>query len=63
MKTELHICYKCVGGLGPAPACSLVSDFTYFYFMYVGILPACMSVHHVHAVPAEARRGSWITWS
>ena len=24
MKTKLHICYKCIGGLGPAPACSLV---------------------------------------
>jgi hypothetical protein len=24
MKTKLHICYKCVGDLGPAPACSLV---------------------------------------
>jgi hypothetical protein len=24
MKTKLHICYKCVGGLGPATACSLV---------------------------------------
>jgi hypothetical protein len=26
MKTKLHFCYKCVGGLGPAPAYSLVSD-------------------------------------
>ena len=24
MKAKLHICYKCVGCLGPAPACSLV---------------------------------------
>ena len=26
MKTKLHICYKCVGGLGPPPACSLVGS-------------------------------------
>jgi hypothetical protein len=24
MKTKLHFCYKCLGVLGPAPACSLV---------------------------------------
>ena len=24
MKTKLHICYRCVGGPGPASACSLV---------------------------------------
>lgn len=24
MKTKLHVCYTCVGGLDPAPACSLV---------------------------------------
>jgi hypothetical protein len=24
MKTKLHICHKCVRGLGPACACSLV---------------------------------------
>jgi hypothetical protein len=23
MKTKVHICYKCIGGLGPAPACYL----------------------------------------
>jgi hypothetical protein len=26
MKTKLNICYKCIGGLGPAPRCSLVGD-------------------------------------
>lgn len=24
MNTKPHICYRCVGGLGPASACSLV---------------------------------------
>jgi hypothetical protein len=24
MKTKLHVCYTCVGGLDPALACSLV---------------------------------------
>jgi hypothetical protein len=31
--------------------------------MCKGILPLCMSVHHVHAVPAEARRGHQIPWN
>lgn len=30
------------------------------YFMWVGVLPACMSVHHIHAVPVEARTGHLI---
>lgn len=25
--------------------------------MYLGILPTCMPVHHMHAVPTQARRG------
>ena len=25
MKTNLHTCYKCLGGLGPASPCSLVT--------------------------------------
>lgn len=25
--------------------------------MYMGILPECISVHHMHEVPSEARRG------
>jgi hypothetical protein len=24
---------------------------------------ACLSAHHVHAVPMEARRGCWISWN
>lgn len=28
--------------------------------MCVGILPACMSVHYMYAVPSEARRGHQI---
>ena len=38
-----------------------ISDFIYFYFMCV--LPACMSVHYMHAVPMEARRGRRILWN
>jgi hypothetical protein len=26
MKTKLNTCYKCVGGLDPAPECSLAGD-------------------------------------
>lgn len=26
MNTKCHICYRCVGGLGPAPEYSLVGD-------------------------------------
>jgi hypothetical protein len=29
MKTKLHICYKCVGGLGPTPECSLAGGSVY----------------------------------
>ena len=28
--------------------------------MHMGVLPACVSVHHVCAVPVEARRGCHI---
>lgn len=31
-----------------------------FNFIYMGVLPMCMSVYHVHAAPEEARRG-WCT--
>lgn len=34
-----------------------------FYFMCMGILPAYMSVHHVSAVPEEAKNGHWIFWN
>ena len=34
------------------------------YFILCGdTLLVCMSVHHIHAVPAEARRGCQILWS
>ena len=29
--------------------------------MYIDVLPVCISVHHVHAVPKEARRESMIS--
>lgn len=32
----------------------------YFYFMYIDVLPASMSVHRVHTLPMEARRGCCI---
>lgn len=36
----------------------------YFWFMCMGILPACMSVvYHVHAVSEEARKWYQIPWS
>lgn len=31
--------------------------------MCMAVLPACMYVHHVHAVPTEARRGCKIPWT
>ena len=34
-----------------------------FYFMCMGVLPACVSVYHVHIVSIEARRGHLILWS
>lgn len=38
--------------------------FVYFYFMCVSVLPVCMLVHYVHAVPSEVRiwdrtSGNW----
>lgn len=38
----------------------LLKKFTYLFiclFMSMGGLPASMSVHHVHTVPTQARRG------
>lgn len=35
--------------------------FLTMYFFYVFMhLPACIYVHHIHAVPEEARRGGLI---
>lgn len=28
--------------------------------MCLGVLSACMTVHHMSAVPVEARRGYWV---
>lgn len=33
---------------------------TYFYFIYLGVLPAQMSKQHMDAMPVEARRGQQI---
>jgi hypothetical protein len=27
--------------------------------MCIGVLPACLYVNHIHAVPVEARKGYW----
>ena len=44
--------------------------FLFLYLFYligvwlrVGVLPACMSMYNVHAVPVEAGRGPWISWN
>lgn len=29
----------------------------------MGVLPACMNVHPIGAVPKEARRECWILWN
>lgn len=40
------------------------SYFIFFHFILcVGILHACMSVHHMCAVPVEGRRGHRISWN
>lgn len=31
----------------------------YFLLLCVGVLPACLSVHHMLSVPKEARRSHW----
>lgn len=34
-----------------------------FYFVGMGVLPTCMSMHHLCAMSKEARRGHQIPWS
>lgn len=34
----------------------------FFVFYVFECLPACTYRHHVHAVPAEDRRGRWLPW-
>lgn len=36
--------------------------FSYFIFLYGGVLPVCTSVYHMCVVPEEARRGCWVFW-
>jgi hypothetical protein len=41
------------------PILSFLSfKFFFNYFMYIGVLPACVSVHHLCAVPLETREGT-----
>ena len=52
-----NVMWKLIGNWG---------DFLDFFFcMCMDILPVSMSVHHLHAVPEEARRGHQICgkWS
>lgn len=35
----------------------------YYYFICMGILPACTSVHHMCTVPKEPRRGCQFLWN
>jgi hypothetical protein len=35
---------------------------TIILFMCMGVLSARMSVHRMHAMPEEARKGYWILW-
>ena len=41
----------------------LCHDFNIFYFESMSLFPARVSVHQLHAVPVEARRGCWIPWN
>ena len=34
--------------------------FIYFHFTLTGVLPAYVSVHHIHTVPLEVKRGCQI---
>lgn len=47
----------------PPPPLSCTSSFDFAYFTCVGVFPSCVSVHHMHAVLTEARRGHQIPCS
>lgn len=32
------------------------------HFMCMNVLPVCMSVCHMNAVPIKARSGHWVSW-
>ena len=34
-----------------------------FYFMCKGVLPACMSMYYMLAMPAQAKKGYWVPWN
>lgn len=42
--------------------CMLMFKILKSVFICVYVLPACVSVYRMHAVPSKARRGRWITW-
>lgn len=35
-------------------------SFADFYFMYMNALPSCVSMHSIHALPSEIKKGQWI---
>ena len=41
---------------------NVLETFMCVYFMCVGVLHACMSVHCMCGVPLEAPEGCWIPW-
>jgi hypothetical protein len=51
---------KCGGPANGQPSMWLNLDFVVEIFMYMGVLSACMYVHHVLT---KARRGHWIPWN
>lgn len=48
----------------PAPGLKnnllFIFPFIFIYLYRMGILPSCMSVHHVHTVPSEVSQGCQI---
>lgn len=73
--THIHLFYSAGGSIqsltytrkslyhGATPPTPSVCDFICFESMYVGVLPACMSMLHVPAVPMVASRPHQISWN
>jgi hypothetical protein len=41
----------------PSPSLNYFPSIYVFYFIWIGVLPACISVYHMCAVPKEAKKG------
>jgi hypothetical protein len=50
-------------GLWPSQIKYFLESILFYYFMCLGVLPTCMSVYHMCAVPLAVRRGCWIPWT